>query len=201
MDETTSELIGELLQSLTKDVDAIRKEMTKPGAAPPVDYGPRLDALTKAVEALPDRLKQSTATPDQSAIIERLKRLEHLSRQHPDRQASQYVQIGALATGLMVLLLGLMTWRALSWEDERDSYARNYTWANWRLRYLKQAEPEYYQLIEGKFTKDAAGTSQWIEEQEQADATREAARKAAEQAAALTKQANRLEGPKRKPNS
>ncbi len=49
--------------------------------------------------------------------------------------------------------------------------------------------------------KAMAGYQRWVIKQEQADATREAARKAAEQAATLTKQANQLEGPKRKPNS
>lgn len=196
-----SELITELLQALTNDVKAIGQAVKKAPTDPAVDYGPRFDALTRAVEALPDRLKPAPASPDLRAFADQLNRIEHDGRQHPAYKASQYVQIGAIASGVMVVLLVITSWKALGWQEERDQYARNYTLVNWRLRYLKQAEPEYHQLIEAQFEKDADGTGRWIEKQEQADATREAAQKAAEQAAVLTKQANQLEGTKRKPNS
>lgn len=196
-----SELITELLQALTNDVRDIGQAVRKPSTGPSIDYGPRLDALTKAVEALPDRLKPASASPDLKAFADQLNRIEHDGRQHPAYKASQYVQIGAIASGVMVVLLVLISWKALGWQKERDQYARSYTWSDWRVRYLQQADPEYYQLIEARFDKDADGTGRWIEKQEQADATRKAAQKAAEQAAALTKQANQLEGTKRKPNS
>lgn len=133
---------------------------------------------------------------DLSPVTARLDRIDYQSRQRPEYKMSQYVQYGAYAFGLMVVLVIGLIWYGLSWKRERDDYARSYNVADWRLRYLKQADPEYYQVIQGKFNQDANGTGRWIEEQEQADQKREAARQAAEQAAALTKQANQLEGKK-----
>jgi hypothetical protein len=193
-----SELITELLQALIEDVKAIKKEVKRPPTESPVDYGPRLEALTKAVEALPDRLKQAPASPDQSAIMAQLDRIEHNSRQHPDYKASQYVQIGAYASGLLVVLLVIATGLAFSWRHERDEYVQAHSHDNWRVRYTKQANPKYYSFMEGKFTKDPT-IHQWVAEQEQADQKRDLARKAAEQAKALTKQANRLGGEQSQP--
>jgi len=199
----TSELITELLQALTDDVKDIKKEVRKSPTQPSVDYGPRLEALTKAVEALSDRLKQAPASPDPSAITAQLDRIEHNSRQHPDRKASQYVQIGAYTSGLMALLLILMTWLALSWRSERNAFEAS----DWKWRNLRQNDPVYVGRIDSTYSvasqasddKELAGYHQWIIQQEQADVTREAARQAAEQAASLTKQANQLEGDKSQP--
>ncbi len=195
-----SELITELLQALTNDVRDIGQAVRKPSTGSSIDYGPRLDALTKAVEALPDRLKPAPASPDLSAFADQFNRIEHNSRQHPDRKASQYVQIGAYASGLLVVLLVIATGLAFSWRKERDKYVQAHSHDNWRVRYTKQANPKYYSFMEGKFTKDPT-IHLWVAEQEQADQKRDLARKAAEQAKALTKQANQLEGQKRKPNS
>ncbi len=198
-----SELITELLQALTNDVKDIGRAVKKAPTDPAVDYGPRLEALTKAVEALPDRLKAAPASPDLSVFTDQLNRIEHLSRQHPDRKASQYVQIGAYASGLMVLLLILMTSLALSWRSERNAFEAS----DWKWRNLRQNDPVYVGRIDSTYSvasqasdeKELAGYHQWIIQQEQADVTREAARQAAEQAAALTKQANQLEGDKSQP--
>ena len=105
---------------------------------------------------------------------------------------SQYVQYGAYAFGLMVILLATSVWFALRWRSERDEFAQAYTQDNWRVRYTKQAYPDYYSFMEGKFKE--GGVTQWILEQEEADQKRALAREAAEQAKALSDQANRLEG-------
>ena len=199
-----SELITELLQALTNDVKDIGKAVKKAPTDSSIDYGPRLDALTKAVEALPDRLRAAPASPDLRAFADQLNRIEHDGRQHPAYKASQYVQIGAIASGVMVLLLILVTSLALSWRSERNEFEAS----DWKWRNLRQYDPVYvaetdsiYQMAsQASDGKEMAGYQRWIIKQEQADATREAARKAADQAAALTKQANQLEGTKRKPN-
>ncbi len=191
-----SELVGELLQALINEVQALRKRVEKLPTDSPTDYRPSLEGLTKAVQALQQGAKQVVPVVDLSPITARLDNLDYNSRQRPEYTLSRYVQYGGYAFGLMVILLATVTWFAIDWRQERDTYAKNYTWADWRLRYLKQAEPLYYESIEVRFDKDANGVGRWIEQQEQADATRAAARKAAEQAAALTKQANRLEGKK-----
>jgi hypothetical protein len=177
----TSDLITELLQALIEDVKAIKKEVKRPLTESPVDYSPRLEALTKAVEALSDRLKQAPASPDQSAITAQLDRIESNSRQHPDRKASQYVQIGAYASGLIVVLLVIATGLAFSWRNERDKYVQAHSHDNWRVRYTKQANPKYYSFMESKFTKDP-NIHMWVAEQEQAGQKRDLARKAAERA-------------------
>jgi hypothetical protein len=105
---------------------------------------------------------------------------------------SQYLQVGAYGFGLMVVLLTTVTWYAWSLRRERDKYMEAFTADNWRVRYTKQADPEYYSFMEAKFKGTAI--YKWISEQEEADQKRELARKAAEQAEALSRQANELEG-------
>lgn len=203
MDE--SKLIGELLGALAKDVKALSAQVEQLPTQPPPDHRASIEHLTNAVQALDDRLKQTPANSDPSAITAQLDRIEHNSRQHPDRKASQYVQIGAIASGVMAVLLIVVTSLALNWRSERNGFEAS----DWKWRNLRQYDPVYvaetdsiYQVASQASDGQAmAGYQRWIIKQEQADATREAARKAAEQAAALTKQANQLEGTKRKPNS
>lgn len=197
---TETELVTELLQGLTKDVTALRASVETLSKQTPPDHQASMATLTQAVNQLRQPSPVATAPPspavDISAITARFDALSQQIRQRPEYRMSQYVRYGAYAFGIMVMLLVTLTWLAVDWRQERDDYAQRYTWADWRLRYLRQADPQYYQAIEGKFEADANGVGRWIEQQEQADATRAAARKAAEQAAALTKEANQLEGKK-----
>ena len=187
-----SELVGELLQALTDEVKTLRAKVDKLPTQPPTDYRSSLDALTQAVQELRQGSKQAPPAVDLSPITTRLERIEHLSRQRPVYQMSQYVRYGAYTFGLMVVLLVTSVWYGLSWRNERDEYAQAYTQDNWRVRYTKQANPDYYSFMEAKF-KDTA-IYKWIGEQEEADQKRELAREAAEQAKALSRQANELEG-------
>lgn len=194
-------LLTELMQGITRDVAALKTMVSnQPQPAAPVDVRPTLEQVAQALQGVRQDVRQlaSKPAPTEGApdLRAQLEVLRQELRQRPEYRMSRYVQYGAYAFGLMVVLLVGISWLAFDWRQERDQYAQSYTWANWRLRYLKQAEPQYYQAIEGKFNADANGVGQWIEQQEQADATREAARQAAEQAAALTKQANQLEGKK-----
>jgi hypothetical protein len=195
MDE--SQLITELLNGLTKDIEELKTRVGKLPTQTPADYGASLDGLTKAVQALQQQVKQAPAAVDLSAITSRLDRIEQLSRQHPDRKASQYVQVGALASGLMAVLLGIVTWLALSWRSERSAFEVS----DWKWRNLRQVDPVYVRKIDSTYAvasqvkdgKDLADFHQWIIQQEQADATREAAHQAAEQAKAMNTQADELE--------
>ena len=193
MDE--SQLITELLKGLTNDIDTLKTRVGKLPTQAPADYGASIAGLTKAVQELQTQVKQAPAAPavvDFSPITTRLDQLGQASRQRPEYQMSQYVQYGAYAFGLMVVLLVTSVWFALSWRSERDKYLEAFWADNWRVRYTKQADPAYYSFMEAKF-KDGA-IYQWISEQEEADQKRELAREAAEQAKALSRQANELEG-------
>lgn len=190
MDE--SQLITELLKGLNEDIQAIKTRVGKLPTQPPADYGASIAGLTKAVQELQTQFKQVPVAVDLSAITTRLDRMEQLSRQRPEYKMSQYVQYGAYAFGLMVVLLVTSVWFALSWRSERDKYLEAFWADNWRVRYTKQADPAYYSFMEAKF-KDTA-IYEWIREQEEADQKRELAREAAEQAKALSRQANELEG-------
>jgi hypothetical protein len=187
-----SQLISELLTELTKDVAALKTRVEKLPTQSPTDYRTSIEELTKAVQELQKQSKQAPAAVDLSTITTRLDRIEQVSRQRPEYKMSQYVQYGAYAFGLMVILLATSVWFALGWRSERDEFAQAYTQDNWRVRYTKQAYPDYYSFMEGKFKE--GDVTQWILEQEEADQKRALAREAAEQAKALSDQANRLEG-------
>ena len=61
---------------------------------------------------------------------------------------------------------------------------------------MRQVNAEYATKLDGVFASDSVSEPNkvWIIQQEQADATREAARRAAEQAKAMNAQADKLEG-------
>lgn len=187
-----SELISELLESLTNDVKTLKAKVDTLPTQVPTDYKTSIDELTKAVQELQNPSKQAPPALDLSAITARLDRIEEISRQRPEYKMSQYVQYGAYAFGLMVILLVMSVWFALTWRSERDEYAQAYTEDNWRVRYTKQANPEYYSFMEAKFKEP--GLTKWVVQQEAADHKRALAREAAEQAKALSDQANQLEG-------
>lgn len=190
----TNELVGELLQSLIDEVKALQTKLGKLPTETPPDYRASIDALTKAVQGLQNQAKSTAPGIDLSPITSRLDRLEQAHRQSPERKMSQYLQVGAYGFGLMVVLLATVTWQAWSLRSERDKYLEAFTQDNWRVRYTKQVNPEYYSYMEGIYAKDAGALMKWTAEQEEADQKRELAREAAEQAKALSRQANELEG-------
>ncbi|GAB3743471.1 hypothetical protein [Spirosoma lituiforme] len=191
----TNELVSELLQALIEDVKKLQTKLDKwPNQAPP-DYRDSINELAKAVQGLQQsQSKQTAPAIDLTPITSRLDRLEQAHRQSPERKMSQYLQVGAYGFGLMVVLLATVTWQAWSLRGERDKYLEAFTRDNWRVRYTKQVNPEYYSYMEGVYAKDAGAVMKWTLEQEQADEKRVLAREAAEQAKALSDQANQLEG-------
>ena len=186
------ELISELLQALTNDVQSIKKQVTKLPTQPPADYRASIEKLAQAVQELRQTPKAPAAAVDLSAITAQLGRIEQQGYQRPEYKMSRAVQIGSFAFGLMAILLGLMTYYGWSWKGERDHYQQAYEHDNWRVRYTEQANPDYYSFMEAKF-KDDTDVYKWIADQEEADQKRELAKKASEQAKALSDQAKRLE--------
>ncbi len=187
------ELISELLQALTNDVQSIKKQVAKLPTQSPADYRVNLDKLTQVVQELGQRsAKPTTAAVDLSTITAQLGRIEQQNRERPDYKMSRAVQVGSFAFGLIVVLLGLMTYLAMTWKGERDRYEQAYNRDNWRVRYTEQANPSYFSFMEAQF-KDDPEVYKWITAQEEADQKRELAKKATEQAKALSDQAKRLE--------
>lgn len=192
MDE--EKMVAELIEGLINEISALKTYIGKLPTQTPIDYQPSIEALTEAVQALQNQPKPVPTAVDLSPITGRIDRLEQLVRQRPEHKLSQYVRYGGYCFGLMVVLLVVATWLALDWKGERDGYQQAYARDNWRVRYTEQANPDYYAYMEGIFSKEPAKVYQWVEEQEQADQKRALAKEAAEQAKALSRQANELEG-------
>jgi hypothetical protein len=188
----TNELMSELLQALMDDVKTLKAKVEKLPTQTLPDYRASIESLSQAVQELHKGSKMAPPVVDLNPITARLDRIEQVSRQRPEYQMSRYVQYGAYAFGLMVILLATSVWYALSWRNERDQYAQAYQQDNWRVRYTKQANPDYYHFMEAKFKEP--GLTEWVVQQEEADQKRALAREAAEQAKALSQQANELEG-------
>jgi hypothetical protein len=196
MEQQDVELLTELVQSLTNDVAALKTMVaSQPKPTTLLDARSSLEKVANAINGLRadvDALKQQPSSPVPIDLSPQFDALSRQIRQRPEYRLSQYVQYGGYVFGLLVIILMGMSWLAFAWKSERDKYQPAYEQANWRLRYTKQANPDYYSFMEAKF-KDTA-IYQWISEQEEADQKRELAREAAEQAKALSRQANELEG-------
>lgn len=189
---SSDDLVSELLGGVLSDIKMLKTSVSK------LVSKEDLSELAKTVTSLEKRL--TTAPPTTPAVTEltqvreELTQLKHLVRQRPDYRMSQYVRYGGYMFGLMVVLVAGLTWFALDLKGERDRFRAAYWTADWRVRYLKQQDPAFYSYIEGLFAKDPSGVSNWVIEQEQADEKRALAAQAAEQAKALSDQANQLEG-------
>ena len=171
----------------------LSQQVGKLPTQPPADYRADIEGLTQAVQELRQQsTKSAPAAVELSAITTQLSRIEALSR-GPEYKMSRAVQYGSYAFGLMAIWLGILSYYAFSWKGERERYQQAYYHDNWRVRYTEQTAPAYSAHMEGVFQKEPAKTYQWIEEQEQADQKRALAKKAADQAKALSDQANALE--------
>lgn len=188
--QSSDDLVGELLEGVLSEIKKIEQSVSK------LADKDELSRLAQAVASLETQLitaNSTRATVDGNApVLEQLQDLKRLVRQRPEYKLSQYVRYGGYVFGLMVVLVAGLSWLALDWKGERDQFQAAYWQADWRVRYTKQANPDYYSFMEAQF-KDA-GVYTWIGEQEEADQKRELAREAAEQAKALSRQANELEG-------
>lgn len=193
--EQDVELLTELVQSLTNDVAELKKMVAgQPQPTTLLDAKSSLEKVANAINGLRNDIQAVKSQPPMTAPVDLGPQFDALSqqiRQRPEYRLSQYVQYGGYVFGLLVVVLMGMSWLAFEWKSERDDYKPAYEAANWRLRFTKQVNADYYNFMEAKF-KDGA-IYQWISEQEEADQKRELAREAAEQAKALARQANELE--------
>ena len=186
--QASDDLVGELLQGVLDEMKTLKESMSKLASKEQVEKA--LDLLEKRLTTVSSTPAEDTITP----VKEEFKQLRQLIRQRPEYTMSQYVRYGGYMFGLMVMLVAGLSWLTLDWKGERDRFREAYWTADWRVRFVKQQDPGFYGYIEGQFSKDPAGVSKWIVEQEQADEKRALAAQAAEQAKALAEQANQLEG-------
>ena len=111
------ELISELLQALTNDVQKLSQQVDKLPTQPPANYRADIEGLTQAVQELRQQsTKSATAAVDLSAITARFDRIEQQIRQRPEFKMTLYTQIAALAFGLMAILLGVLSYYGWRWK-------------------------------------------------------------------------------------
>lgn len=191
-----NDLISELLQGLTTDMEKLRHQVGKLPVQSPTDYRATIEQLTQAVQALGQEPPKAAAV-DLTGISTQLDRIEKQHYQHPDYQMSRAVQYGSYAFGVLVVLLVGMSVLGLHWRSERNDFEVS----DWKWRNERQADPVYVSKIDSTYAvysqadgqKELTALKAWIVRQEQADATRAAAAEAAQQAKAMSAQADELE--------
>ena len=192
-------LLAEMVEKLTDDMAKLIKLITdRPEPAPLPDLQPFLQRVADAINGLRGQVQKLVEAKPQAEPVEFTQYLEELRairqdiRKSPANRISKAVQYG---TGLLIVSLlttGVLGYYATKWKNERDVFEVS----DWKWRGVRQADAEYANRVDTVFETDSASQNDkaWIIQQEQADATREAARRAAEQAKAMNAQADELEG-------
>ena len=197
-------LLTELVEGLTNDVAEIKQILAnQPQATPPLDLRPTLEKVAKAINELRNEVgdlneqrPQSQAPPvDLTPITQELHTLRQEMRKTPAYQITKAVQYGAGLLLVSLLTTGVLAYYATKWKNERDVFEVS----DWKWRAVRQVDAVYADKVDQAFETDSSSQDDkvWIIQQEQADATREAARRAAEQAKAMNAQADKLEGKKK----
>ncbi len=188
-----------MVEGLTDDVAKLTKLISQqPEPAPPPDLQPFLKRVADAINGLRDQIqKLADAKPqaqpvESTQVLAELRAIRQDIRKSPANRITKAVQYG---TGLLVVSLlttGILAYYATKWKNERDAFEVS----DWKWRVVRQEGEEYALRIDNAFSSDSIGEryKKRILEMEQADATREAARRAAEQAKAMNAQADKLEG-------
>lgn len=184
------DMIAELLQGLTNDMARTEKKLDRVPTQIAPNYQAEFNRLSQDIQ----KLSQQTAKADLSKITDRFDDIERQVRNTPQYRLSRYYKYAAIAFVLLLPITAAATWYAFDYKKQFDLYQEAYWPQNWRIRYVKQANPKFYNGMENEFTKDASKVQQWILDQEEAEKKREMARQAAEQAKALSDQAQELEG-------
>jgi hypothetical protein len=209
-------LLADLLQSLIEEVAQLKKSMaSQPTPQTYPDLQPTLKKIAESLSGLQNQFNQwnkliTTPIPQPTAIVPQLvpqptpkfdtspieaelRAIRQELRQQPSHTMKRGVQIGTMMLGLALLSLGILSYFAFSWKGERDAFEVS----DWKWRGAQQEIPEYATKRDNNsWQDDSVGIAnrKWVVDQEQADATRLAAQKAAEQAAAMNAQADKLEG-------
>ena len=184
------ELLAELLQALTNDVQELKKRVAKLPTQGAADHRAEIEKLTQVVK----QSGQQAGKVDLTGIMSQLHSIEQTIRYKTEYRLSRYVKFGGYSYVVMVLALAGLAWYALDLKKDRDYFEKSYYKADWRVRYVRQADPKLFGYMEAAISKDAPKLTQWILEQEEADKKREMAREAAENAKVLSEEANELEG-------
>lgn len=203
-----TELLTELVQRLTEDVAEVKQLLAdQPKPTTLLDARSTLEKVANAVNGLRSEvgdLKQQKpqATPvDLSPLTGQIQSLREEVRRSPANRITKGVQYGLGLLIVSLLTTGVLAYYAAKWKAERDSLAAS----DWKWRVVRQDSPIYAAELDNAFAHDSAYYYQKrVVELEEADAKREAAHKASEQAKALSEQANQLEGkvqPKKKKKS
>lgn len=198
MEPQEVELLTELVQRLTQDVAEVKQLLAnQPKPTTLLDARSTLEKVANAVNGLRSEIgdlkqqKPPATSVDLSPLTSQLQSLREEVRRSPANRITKGVQYGL---GLLIVSListGILAYYAMKWKDERDQFEVS----DWKWRTVRQDGPAYATQLDGAFAHDSASYyQQRVLQLEQADATREAARKASEQAKALSEQANQLEG-------
>jgi hypothetical protein len=194
-------LLVEMVESLTDEIAKLSKLVTnRPEPVPPPDLQPFLQRVADAIKGLRRQVEKLVeakpeAQPVESTqILEELRAIRQDVRKSPANRIDKAVQYG---TGLLIVSLlttGILAYYATKWKNERDAFEVS----DWKWRAVHQDGEDYAVRMDAAFANDSTAESykKRIVEMEQADATREAARRAAEQAKAMNAQADELEGKK-----
>ncbi len=194
-------LLAEVVESLTDEITKLAKLITdRPEPVPPLDLQPVLQRVADAINGLRRQIQKLVeakpqAQPAESTqVLAELRAIRQDIRKSPANRINKAVQYG---TGLLIVSLlatGILAYYATKWKNERDAFEIS----DWKWRAVRQDGEDYAVRMDNAFRSDSVGESykKRIVEMEQADATREAARRAAEQAKAMNAQADKLEGKK-----
>lgn len=195
-------LLAEMVEKLTDDMARLIKLITdRPEPAPLPDLQPFLQRVADAINGLRGQVQKLVEAKPQAEpvesnpVLEELRAIRQDIRKSPANRISKAVQYG---TGLLIvsmLTTGILAYYATKWKNERDAFEVS----DWKWRAVRQDGEDYAVRMDGAFAQDSTAENykKRILEMEQADATREAARRAAEQAKAMNAQADKLEGKKK----
>jgi|GEM_PF-4282573 len=211
-------LLADLLQSLIEEVAQLKKSVaSQPSPQAPPDLRPTLKKIAESLNGLQDQIDkwdklivtptpqptaimpqlvpQPVAKVDTSTIEAELRAIRQELRQQPSHTMKRGVQIGTVMLGLAMFSLGILAYFAFSWKGERNAYELS----DWKWRGVTQQDMKFAASWDSSFSeeKSAADMKRRIIELEQADIARAAAKKAAEQAATMNAQADKLEGKKK----
>lgn len=192
-------LLTEMVEGLTDDVAKLIKLITdRPEPAAPPDLQPFLQRVADAIKGLRGQVEKlveakSQAQPVESTqVLDELRAIRQDIRRSPANRINKAVQYGTVLLIVSLLTTGILAYYATKWKNERDAFEVS----DWKWRAVRQDGEEYAIRMDNAFAHDSTAESykKRILEMEQADATREAARRAAEQAKAMNAQADKLEG-------
>ncbi|GAB4041824.1 hypothetical protein [Spirosoma gilvum] len=198
MEPQEVELLTELVQHLTQDVAEVKQLLAnQPKPTTLLDARSTLEKVANAVNGLRSEVsdlkqqKPQATSVDLTPISQQLQLLREDVRRSPANRITRGVQYGLILLLVSLVSTGILAYYAIKWKDERDQFEVS----DWKWRAVRQDGPTYAAQLDGAFAHDSGSYyQQRVIKLEQADATREAARKASEQAKALSEQANQLEG-------